>query len=318
MVSDTTGFAGRIHQSPTVPTILWDLLKPCNFSCDYCYSERLTLRPRQRADRSLHDMLDAFAAHLPGWNVNISGGEPLIHRDCVDIVAGLVRRGHRVGLYTNLSMSSKLVDLCERVDPVGMEFINAGVHAMQRVDKDPELETFAHDFNYVKAAGFPIHASYIIHPENLHRVRNDVLRLRGDGVDLRIQVFRGMWRGATYPAAFSDEQLAFVRQWEASLDRGRVVRLDYTADGASCLAGMVYLEMDPNGDCWRCGSYRSMRRQPLGNLFDGTLRVRPGSTRCTMWACLSCRQGHAFTLNGLRDLASKADRAGSGSEEISR
>lgn len=303
MTSAAPGFPGRIHQSPTVPTILWDLLKPCNFSCDYCYSERITLRPRHSTGRGVAETLAAFAGQLPGWNVNLSGGEPLIHPDSVDIMAGLAGAGHRVGLYTNLSMSAKLADLCARVDPAGVEFINAGVHAMQRAAADPRLEVFARDFALVKGAGFPIHASYIIHPENLHRVRDDLRRLRERGVDLRVQVFRGMWQGATYPAAFTASQLALVEQWEAGLDRGRDVRLDYTADGTSCVAGMVYLEMDPNGDCWRCGSYRSMRRQPLGNLFDGTLRVRTGPQRCTMWACLSCRQGHAFALSGLRDLA---------------
>lgn len=295
-------FGGRIHHPPSNSTVLWDMLSPCNFGCSYCYSERLTIRPRQSKNDTVARLLDAFAEQLPGWNLNLSGGEPMLHRDFVQIVSGLVAQGNRVGLYTNLSRSVVISRFVDKVDPAGVEFINAGVHAEQRKDRDPELRVFASDFTRLLEAGFPIHGSYIIHPENMHRVRDDVDRLSNLGVRIRIQVFRGVWNGATYPAAFTDEEIALVAAWEANLDRGRDVRVDYTGQGGSCIAGSVYMEMDPNGDCWRCGSYRSMRREPLGNLFERTLKVNSGAERCRMWACLSCRQGHAFHLDGLSDL----------------
>lgn len=302
--SDTSArhFDGRNHHPPANPTVLWDMLRPCNFSCSYCYSERLTIRPAMRRGTVATGQLEAFAEHLDGWNVNLSGGEPMFHPDFVALAAGLSRQGNHVGLYTNLSRSSIVERFADSVDPNGVDFINAGVHAQQRVETDPELRAFTRDFQLLERAGFPIHASYILHPENLHRVRADLARLEGLGVRIRIQVFRGVFEGATYPTAFSEDELALVSAWEAELDRGRDVRIDFTGQGSSCMAGVVYMEMDPNGDCWRCGSYRSMRREALGNLFDGTLAVNLGPERCRIWACLSCRQGHAFSLDGLRDL----------------
>jgi MoaA/NifB/PqqE/SkfB family radical SAM enzyme len=295
-------FRGRNHHPPTRPTILWDMLAPCNFSCDYCYSERLTVRRPRLRDQSVLRQLAAFAERLPGWNVNLSGGEPLLHPDVVALAAGLSRQGNRIGLYTNLSRSATAAQFTRSVDPSGVEFINAGVHAVQRRAEDPELRMFAQDFSMLERAGFPIHASYILHPENIHRARADVERLHDLAIRVRIQVFRGVLDGVTYPAGFSDEQLAFVAAWEADLDRGRDVRTDATGQGGNCMAGAVYLEMDPDGSCWRCASYRSMRREPLGNLFEGSLAVNEGPERCRVFACLSCRQGHAFSLGGLRDL----------------
>lgn len=293
-------FSGRNHHPPSNSTILWDMLSPCNFACSYCYSERLTVRPRKvRSAAELQ--LAAFAEHLPRWNVNLSGGEPMLHPDFLTLASGLGRQGNRVGLYTNLSRSTVVDRFADMVDPAGIEFINAGVHAQERVD-DPELRLFVRDFLKLERAGFSIHASYIIHPENQQRVQQDVDRLADLGVRVRIQVFRGVFNGATYPAAFSNDELALVAAWEADLDRGSEVRADFTGQGGSCMAGAVFMEMDPNGDCWRCGSYRSMRRESLGNLFDGTLAVIDGPERCRIWACLSCRQGHAFSLEGLRSL----------------
>jgi MoaA/NifB/PqqE/SkfB family radical SAM enzyme len=295
-------FDGRIHHPPSHATVLWDLLKPCNFSCSYCYSERLTIRPRS-SKCSVETQLGAFADELRGWNVNLSGGEPMLHPNFLAIASGLVEQGNRLGLYTNLSRSQTTEAFIGSVDPAGVEFVNAGVHAQHRHD-DPDLGLFARDFMLLANAGFAVHASYIIHPENVHRVRDDIDRLRDRGVRIRIQVFRGVFEGATYPAAFTAEELAFVAQWEAGLDRGRDVRVDFTGQGGSCLAGSVYMEMDPNGDCWRCGSYRSMRREAMGNLFERTLHINRGPERCRLWACLSCRQGHAFHLDGLSDLFS--------------
>lgn len=296
-------FEGRIHHPPmSNATVLWDLLRACNFGCSYCYSERLTLRPREDRSRSVSERLAAFADLLPGWNVNLSGGEPMLDRDFVQIAGGLSAQGNRVGLYTNLSQTGRVKEFCEAVDPAGIEFVNAAVHAEQRRATDPELRQFAEDFTRMRDAGFPIHASYIIHPENMHRVVEDIDRLEDLAVQVRIQVFRGVYNGATYPAAFSQEDIDLISPWEAGLDRGREVRMDFTGQGGSCMAGAIFLEMDSNGDCWRCGSYRSMRREPLGNLFERTLSLNPAPERCRMWACLSCRQGHAFHLDGLRDL----------------
>lgn len=233
-------FTGRIHHPPSNSTVLWDMLSPCNFSCSYCYSDRLTIRPRKQKGTEADHQLAAFAEHLPGWNVNLSGGEPMLHPDLVELMAGLGNQGNRVGLYSNLSRSNVVERLADGVDPRGVEFINAGIHAQQRVDTDPELRTFARDFTRLADAGFPIHASYIIHPENLHRVDDDIERLVDLGIRVRIQVFRGVWQGASYPAAFTPEELEFVAAWEADLDRGRDVRMDFTGQGGSCMAGAIY------------------------------------------------------------------------------
>lgn len=293
-------FTGRMHHSPANPTALWDLLEPCNFSCSYCYSERLTVRPRRSAS-AVESQLAAFAERLPQWNVNLSGGEPMIHPHFLEIASGLAAQGNRIGLYTNLSRSATAAAFARTVPPTGVEFINAAVHAHHR-PADADLSQFARDARMLLDAGFPVHASYIIHPQNVHRVRDDLERLRRWGVQTRVQVFRGIFDGATYPAAFDSVELDLASEWEADLHRGRAVRNDFTGQGGSCRAGAVYMEIDPNGDCWRCGAYRSMRREPLGNLFDGSLQVNGGPERCRLWACLSCRQGHAFHLDGLADL----------------
>lgn len=291
-----------IHHDPGRPTVLWDVLPECNFRCTYCYSELLWNRATHETPRPpLEHMVAAFDEFLPGWVVNFSGGEPFLWRDLPDM-AHLLTRTRDVGIYTNLTVSSSVRRFADVVDPARVLFIDCGVHVTERIRVDPDLGKFFALYSHLVDAGFQARATYIVHPDNEHRVAEDVRRLTASGVRLNIRVFRGVHAGRSYPESFSSELLDFLTPHECLPQRGEAVRAQMTGLGGLCRAGMVFLELAANGEAFRCGTDRSMGRDCLGNLFAATLRVHVTAMPCRSQVCLSCRQGMGLSVNGFRAL----------------
>jgi MoaA/NifB/PqqE/SkfB family radical SAM enzyme len=293
-----------IHHDPSQPTVLWDVLPPCNYRCTYCYSELLWNRAPVGRRPALPALVDAFRSWLPGWVVNFSGGEPFLWRDLPEF-AGELARTHRIGIYTNLSVDAAVRRFVERVDPAQVMFVDCGFHVLERLRFDPDFSRFIKLYRWVRAAGFPIRATYIAHPDNQHRLAADVASLAAAEVRVNVRVLRGVYQGRSYPESFSPEFIELLARYECVPQRGEAVRSQMTGSGGLCRAGMVFLELAPNGDAFRCGTDRSMGRDCLGNLFAGTLRVDRAPTLCRSRVCLSCRQGMGLAIGGLRPLGAR-------------
>jgi len=80
----------------------WHITHACNLRCRHCYqAEYQSHMPRGTLFRAL----DAFDELLEGRGVqgqiNLTGGEPLLHPDFFDLAGEIRRRGYRPGVLTN-------------------------------------------------------------------------------------------------------------------------------------------------------------------------------------------------------------------------
>ena len=292
-----------IHHDPAPSaTALWDVTPHCNFGCTYCYSELLQNRSHETTQHlSIGSITEAFDTYLPEWTVNFTGGEPFVYRRLPEIAAALARN-HLLGFYTNLSIAVPVRRFADVVPPSRVRFINAGFHVMERLKTDGDFRGFLELYHLLADRGFPIAASYIIHPDNETRARSDVEFLAGQGVRIHAQVFRGILNGRSYPESFSPEALAVCEMSECEPRRGEPVRSQMSGLGGLCRAGAIFMEINANGDAFRCGTDRGLGRDCLGNLFDGSLRVHPGPTLCRSDVCVSCRQGMSLAVRPMRSL----------------
>lgn len=83
---------------------------PCNLECSYCYVHRSNER-RVPVFRSMNTLERAFSEERLGGKcfINISSaGEPLLHKQVLDIIEMLTRKGHYVMLLSNGTLTGHL------------------------------------------------------------------------------------------------------------------------------------------------------------------------------------------------------------------
>lgn len=76
----------------------------CNLSCSYCDTSWANCE-NAPADMETAEELAAWVAETGVNNVTLTGGEPLLNRDCRELTALLMKQGCRVEIETNGSIS---------------------------------------------------------------------------------------------------------------------------------------------------------------------------------------------------------------------
>lgn len=96
----------------------------CNFRCRFCHNETLVLPERFQPTLSLEDIL-AFLKKRAGLleGVVITGGEPTLHTDLIDIIKTIKDLGYAVKLDTNGTLPHRVAPLIEQklVDYIAMD-----------------------------------------------------------------------------------------------------------------------------------------------------------------------------------------------------
>ena len=257
---------------PLEGVVSWNMNTTCNYRCSYC-TQRF-LDDRTRWAKAVPRFVEAFAK-LPGdWEVKLSGGEPFSHPRLFDVIEGLARANRRVAVVTNLAASeAALLRFCELVAP-RPGVISASLH-LEYVDPD----AFADKLARVAAAhAGPVVATCVATRQALPRLPELVARFADRGLTLRVQPEKQDRDVITYTEAEQADLLALGGHNGTGL-----VAPSFT--GRWCWAGSRYLIVDDRGEAWRCYPARRFKKEPLGNLLDGTFRLRDAPARCVYEYC---------------------------------
>ncbi len=101
------------------------LTQRCNFSCFFCHQEGET-NPRGEASAEEVEAIAATASELGIRRFKLTGGEPLLRRDIVEIVRMINQYADEVSMTTNGSLlAEKAVDLRE----AGLKRVNISLHS---------------------------------------------------------------------------------------------------------------------------------------------------------------------------------------------
>jgi len=125
--------AGQLEIKGFVPLSLsdWDgkvvsviFLPHCNLRCPFCYNKNLVLNPERMPTIRLKQVL-AYLEENKKWidGVVITGGEPTLHKDLVDLCKRVKEMGLRVKLDTNGTNSAIVSELIEKklVDCIALD-----------------------------------------------------------------------------------------------------------------------------------------------------------------------------------------------------
>jgi MoaA/NifB/PqqE/SkfB family radical SAM enzyme len=312
----------------------WQLLNTCNYRCNYCFFSDEMLGEKLRTCASVQEWRAAFDATEDVWLLHMTGGEPSIYPQFVELCQALTER-HYISINSNLTHSS-LVDFAERIDPSRVSFINASLHLVEREGRSGNAKFLRHA-DLLRSKGFPIMVSLVATPTALARFPDAVALLRPVGLFPIPKLLRGPYEGRHYPTAYSELDKVRFRAYAAEARRSYQTAIARMAEppsinmfsddeflegepsftGVPCDAGYRFVGINPNGDVFRCSSATS-----LGNLLDGTFAARSGPAPCdTAYCFYFCRKYAAWTPapppNTARRLPHDRERAGPKPDSLS-
>jgi cyclic pyranopterin phosphate synthase len=130
----------------------------CNFRCEYCLPNGYRGTPRGFLDaEEIRRLVTAFA-ELGTWKVRLTGGEPMVRRDFVDIVRTIraVPGVERLAMTTN---AYRLAATADELRTAGMNAINVSLDALnagafKRITGDKRFDKVMRGIDAALEAGF--------------------------------------------------------------------------------------------------------------------------------------------------------------------
>lgn len=285
----------------------WVVNRLCNFSCDYCAAENARETVGILSHTSEH--YANFFSLWGRWMLRFSGGEPLIHSKTVDVMQAITDAGHYASLNTNLSQTVRVGQLCEKINPSQVEYINVAAHPKERRRKN-DFQNFLSNLRQIKSAGFEVFVSVVMAPEVFGTLYEETRKIIYDATGvvsipkaLRTPDFPARSQeliGIDFPQSYTDAQRAQFREYaeyaagvrpdlvesESTVNLFTDVTFlhgfpDFRGMGAHCNAGRQFFKIDELGKIWRCGGSEDQH----GDIGLNWLRMNPEPKICREHFC---------------------------------
>ena len=257
-----------------VNSIIWNMTRKCNFRCEYCYFPHDNTPVTETLPvKKITDFLDSTERI---WTVGLTGGEPFIYPGFVDTCLAITEK-HFIGVDTNLSVSSKVRDFAERVDPTRVEDLYVALHIEER-ERVKGVASFIENANLLQKKGFKVIVNYVVHPNLEERFHKDCEYFATHGIQITPRPFRGKFDNTRYPEGYGDRAQAIFANHP---EQGKKIAFNF--QGIPCSAGRTLLRMEPDGTIFRCPGDRTV----LGNVLD-SVELYEGHQPCTKGRC-PCR-----------------------------
>jgi len=268
--------------------LLAELTHRCPLRCPYCSNPLELARASGELDTASWSRVFSEAAALGVLQVHFSGGEPLVRRDLVDLVADATR----AGLYVNLITSGIRLDAdrLARLVEAGLEHVQLSLQ-----DSDPNTGdriaglTGAQQIKHrvtrlVREAGLPLTVNAVVHRQNLEHLEDIIdlaVTLGADRLEVAHVQYYG-WalanRAALLPSRQQlDTATATVEAARARL-AGRLV-IDYVVPDyyahrpKACMGGWGrrFLNITPSGKVLPCHAAETLPGLHFPTVGDATL-----------------------------------------------
>lgn len=269
-------------------SLLAELTYRCPLQCPYCSNPLELGRYRQELDTDTWLRVFAEAAELGVVQLHLSGGEPLVRTDILD----LVREARRLGLYSNLSTGATVANdsMLDQLHEAGLDHFQVSL-LDTRPDSNDRLAG-ARSFDQkrdavlgAKRRGLPVTLNVVLHRQNLDRIA-DVIELALEWQVDRLELAHTQYTGWAFlnRAALMPTRDQ-VRHADAVVDQARAsgrthgldilhVVPDYFEDyPKACLHGWgnVFLAVAPDGFVLPCQTAREIKGLEFPNVRDSSL-----------------------------------------------
>ena len=302
---------------PPPQYVLWDCSRRCNLSCLHCGAVKEHYPNELSTDRILA-LIDELAA-LRVRMFAVTGGEPLLRSDLLDVLAHASNRG----LFTGVATNGYQIDhsMARRLRAAGVDTLQISLDGLEDTHNQirGDAESFARataGARLLVAAGLPlVSAATTVTPRNideLDRLREVVRQAgfsewrlsvvmpigRAEGGDLlldaagleRLFAFVARHDSPSFPILIG-ENLPFLGKWER---RARRAPMPCPVGFSACCIGVDGqvrgCPEQPDTPEWREGS---ILQRPFAAIWqEGFARYRERILRHSDPECARCRQWH--------------------------
>src|SRR6476620_2675560 len=306
-----------VNQFSRPYVVSWNLTYRCNLACEHCYLDAggtPLVATENFADRSelgteeCFKVIDEIAAFAPECLTILTGGEPLLRRDILEIVRRAAERGLWVVVGTNgvrisENVARRLADAGARGLSLSLDALDADRHDRFRKVRGAWRNT-VEGAEILKTAGLPFIVQTTAGSHNLGELdaiagfAHERLAAKVWNLYFLVPTGRGQFVSDISPAQYDEVLAALYRiqrtydgrmlvnakcaphyiktvleNAEASADASAAAaRIRTYSDGAGgCPAGTHYMGIRPNGDVTPC---------PYLPVFAGSLR---SATLTDLW-----------------------------------
>ena len=251
----------------------WNISYDCNYRCSYCFFEGKWEDYRKR---NIYLSVDDWMKH---WNrirekygeifLVITGGEPLIYPNFVELIKRLSKICAHINVSTNSSMN--LLKFIKETDP---EKVSISLSFQREFDS---LEAFIEKVKLVRKHNFQGCLNLVAYPPFLERLENDKKKLMLETQEeFKIIPFFGVYKGLEYPQGYTQEERQLIGIDDKWFNKVR-------RKGSLCPAGHTSVFLFPDGKVARCGQIGE--KAVLGSFFDPSLQLHDKSMICDAEYC---------------------------------
>jgi MoaA/NifB/PqqE/SkfB family radical SAM enzyme len=271
-----------VHPAPPSPdegVVSWNMNTLCNYRCSYC-TQRF-LDDRKRWAKDLPAFLDTFGQLPPQtgvpWEVKLSGGEPFLHPEFVDVVRALASRGLYISVVTNFSQEALIEPFIEAAGQ-HLRVISCSLH-LEFADVDAFVARAREVQRRVASnPSSSLVVTCVATRENLQKLLSLHDRFAEAGVRFKVQPEKQDREIVTY----DDASTALLYRLGGHNGTGHIA---HDFGGQPCWSGARYFIVDDRGDAFRCYPARRYRAEFLGNIVFGTLRLNDVAKPCLYRSC---------------------------------
>ncbi len=263
---------------PALRTAIWFLTWRCNNKCPYCWE----VQRQAKGEFVPEDFTDA-EKWVNAWNrikpgvLDISGGEPWLQPGFIDMLEQF-DKGIKVAITTNATKD--LTEFVQRISPEKVFSMTLSFHPTQRMSAD----MFLGKCLLLKNRGFHITVNYVTWPEQMWLIPVYKEFFETHGLRFHVDPYAATPHN---PFTFSGKEKEFLKQYVGE-DRahwfGEVEKYDVL-----CSGGQGHLNVQPNGDAFRCINDKILNKGMVGNILDTDFKLNTQWTHCAdYYRCPGC------------------------------
>lgn len=172
-------------RTPPGPVVIWNLVRRCNLTCKHCYAVSADIDfPGELNTAQVYDVMD----DLRGFGVPVlilSGGEPLMRPDILDIS----RRAVEKGFYTALSTNGTLIDdrNIDELAGIGYDYLGISIDGLRTTHdefrrKQGAFDESMHAVRLCRDAGIKVGLRFTLTQDNADELPDLLQLMRDEGV----------------------------------------------------------------------------------------------------------------------------------------
>ena len=260
----------------------WILTEKCNLNCYYC------LQNADTRTAKLKPINCGFAIKAKSPMLfHMTGGEPFLVPNLIDLVNELQSMGHYVSMNTNLTHPT--TNFSQNINKENFLFINASYHYVYRKEL---INPFIKNYMNLRKAGIFTYTTIVMLPNLIDELFSVADKLISHGVCVLPKLMRGRDNGKEYSQDYDFKQLermstlteksksGLTNEEKVQLERAFLYnisiddwRMGTHSIGTRCFDGKRYIRITETGDVVFCNGIS------MGNVYEKNFQFQFCNTK---------------------------------------